>query len=109
MEKIHRGTSYRTNITYCNGNIIVGSNGMHYADYSVTDKNNGVYFLSAKTGTILKHIEKEGFGDEDVNGVAIHNGRVFFGNDNDEIFVTQLPESYYGACPHRATLNLPLL
>lgn len=80
------GTSYRTNISYCNSNIIVGSNGMHYADYSVTDKNNGVYFLNAKTGAILKHIEKEGFGDEDVNGVGIQNGRVFFGNDNDEIF-----------------------
>lgn len=76
--------SFRSTILFDKENIIIGSNGKHFRDYRYTDKKAGVYILSAKTGQIKKHLAEYEYGDMDVNGIVELNGRIYFGNDNEE-------------------------
>ena len=76
--------SFRTNIDFLAGNLIIGSNGGNYMDYFI-DKGNGVYILDPKTGKTQLNFANESFGDMDVNGVLVYKDRIYFGNDNDEI------------------------
>lgn len=76
--------SFRTNIDFLDGNLIIGSNGGNYMDYFI-DKGNGVYILDPKTGKTQLNFANESFGDMDVNGVLVYKDRIYFGNDNDEI------------------------
>jgi outer membrane protein assembly factor BamB len=76
--------SFRTNIAYLNGDIVIGSNGGNYMDYFL-DKGNGINVLDPITGKIKWSFANERFGDMDVNGVLVYDNRIYFGNDNDEI------------------------
>lgn len=76
--------SFRANVLFDKGNIIIGSNGKYFRDYRLADKKAGVYILSAKTGQIKNHLTEYEFGDMDVNGIVELNGRIYFGNDNEE-------------------------
>ena len=75
--------SYRTQPAMVGNRLFVGSNGAHFMDY-YHETGNGVYVLQAKTGQQIDVVGVDAWGDLDVNGVAAHNGRVYFGNDNDE-------------------------
>ena len=77
-------TSYRTNVSFTNDFLIIGSNGDNYRDYNVTDRRNGVHVINRKTGKPISNFCHESFGDLDVNGTLIYNNQLFFGNDNDE-------------------------
>ncbi len=77
------GTTFKTNFVLHEGLLIVGSNGEHYRDWRI-DKNSGVYFIDPTNGKILHRVADEGYGDMDVNGIVAENGRIFFGNDNEE-------------------------
>ena len=72
--------SFRTNIDFLDGNLIIGSNGGNYMDYFI-DKGNGVYILDPKTGKTQLNFANESFGDMDVNGVLVYKDRIYFGND----------------------------
>jgi outer membrane protein assembly factor BamB len=76
-------TSYRTRSAFFSGNICIGSNGFEFMDYAL-DSQNGVFVIDAANGSIRKKIASESFGDMDVNGVVSDNGKIFFGNDNEE-------------------------
>ena len=75
--------SYRTNMLFTGGQIIIGSNGSQYMDYYL-DESNGVHVLEAKTGKKVRSFANENWGDMDVNGIVKHNENLYFGNDNDE-------------------------
>ncbi len=77
------GATFKTNFLLEKGMLIVGSNGNHYRDWRL-DADNGVYIINPADGKIVQHFADEGFGDMDVNGVVAMNGKIFFGNDNDE-------------------------
>jgi len=82
------GASFRTNILFQKDQIIIGSNGSNFRDYGIMDLNSGVYILDRKTGKIKKRIAGQLLGDMDVNGVIEHNGKLYFGNDNEEFLCT---------------------
>ena len=87
--KVKIGVStYRTNMVFHQGKIFIGSNG---EDRNFkNDKLDGVYEIDAKTGKILHHYEIPFSGDNDVNGVAIGDGKLFFGTDNYYFFCYDL-------------------
>ncbi len=82
-------TTYRTNVQVFKNKIYIGSNGHAYRDYYI-DVDNGVQIINAKSGKRIKTIAGESWGDMDVNGVLIYNDHLYFGNDNDEFFCTDL-------------------
>ena len=69
--------SYRTNIAKKGDLIFIGSNGINYMDFNVLDKGNGVYALNSKNGKIIRNFQSNVIGDMDVNGVLIHNNKLF--------------------------------
>ncbi len=79
-------TTFRTNIVFdeASSNVIVGSNGNLRA-LSV-DKKDGVYLIDASSGSVKTMIHMSGMIDGDVNGVAVSNGYIWFGNDNSDFF-----------------------
>jgi len=90
-EKWHTYTglhSFRTSIQAEAGIVIVGSNGNSTG--SLRDDLDGVFLLDAATGKVLRKVMTDPVGDRDVNGVAVHAGRLFFGNDNDQFFAYNL-------------------
>jgi outer membrane protein assembly factor BamB len=80
--------SFRTSIQADAGIVIVGSNGNSTG--SLRDDLDGVFLLDAATGKVLRKFMTDPVGDRDVNGVAVHAGRLFFGNDNDQFFAYNL-------------------
>lgn len=78
-------TTYRTQAALMDGRIYIGSNGQRYKDL-IGDGGNGLYVLNARSGSIVANIAGEQWGDNDVNGVVALDGKVYFGNDNDEFF-----------------------
>jgi outer membrane protein assembly factor BamB len=90
--------TYRSNIVYYNGKIIIGSNGEQYNDYAL-DKNNGVKVLNANTGKEIYSIAGESWGDMDVNGILVYKNKLYFGNDNDEFLCTSFDGEIYWRVP----------
>lgn len=81
-------STYRTNMVFHEGKIFIGSNG---EDRNFkNDELDGVYEIDAKTGKILHHYQIPFLGDNDVNGVAIGDGKLFFGTDNYYFFCFDL-------------------
>ncbi|PLX03305.1 MAG: hypothetical protein C0594_10655, partial [Marinilabiliales bacterium] len=79
--KVKTGLStYRSNIIFDNNKIYIGSNGVD------RNKNNdsldGVFIIQAESGKILHHIQAPILGDNDVNGVLVNSGKLYFGSDN---------------------------
>lgn len=106
-------STYRTNMLLHEGRIFIGSNGEDRNFKS--DDLDGVYEIDAKTGKILHHYEVPFSGDNDVNGVAIGDGKLFFGTDNyyffcfdlktkEELWKYHLPYDVE-SCPQLADLN----
>ena len=90
--------TYRSNIVYYNGKIIIGSNGENYKDYAI-DNNNGVRVLDAKTGRKIYSFAGESWGDMDVNGILVYKNKLYFGNDNDEFLCTSFDGEIYWRVP----------
>jgi hypothetical protein len=82
--------SFKTNLVITNDNLIIGSNGSDFMDYYISDIKSGVYTIDRKTGSVINHFANESFGDMDVNGILLHNNRLYFGNDNEEFLCTSL-------------------
>jgi hypothetical protein len=80
--------SYRTNMQFTGKDIIMGSNGMNFRDYNIMDTRSGVYFIDRVTGKVNRKIAGELIGDMDVNGIIEHQGKLYFGNDNEEFLCT---------------------
>lgn len=106
-------STYRTNMVLHEGRIFIGSNGEDRNFKS--DNLDGVYEIDAKTGKILHHYEIPFSGDNDVNGVAVGDGKLFFGTDNyyffcfdlktkEELWKYHLPYDVE-SCPQLADLN----
>lgn len=81
-------TSYRTNIIYHKGMVVVGSNGQERN--ATDDDQDGVYIINAKTGKIVRHILPTQGDDQDVNGVAIAQKKLFFGSDHNRFYCYSL-------------------
>ena len=77
-------STFRTTMSYSNGMVIVGSNGESRS--SLLDPMDGVYVINGKTGKVVKHIKPNKKGDTDVNGVAIYNNNIFFGDDESWVY-----------------------
>jgi hypothetical protein len=73
-------TTYRTNMAFENGNIFIGSNGIDRNFH--TDSLDGVFEINAKTGKIVHHYVPPFLGDNDVTGIVVSKGKLFFGTDN---------------------------
>ncbi|MCU0445208.1 MAG: PQQ-binding-like beta-propeller repeat protein [Microscillaceae bacterium] len=82
-------TTYRTNLVFANNMLIVGSNGKSL-DLSPSDNKDGVYLINPQNGKIMKQIRPQALGDEDVNGIAINQNKLFFGNDNGVFYAYHL-------------------
>jgi len=82
--------SFKSNLIITNNNLIIGSNGSDFMDYYISDKASGVYTIDRKDGSIINHFANESIGDMDVNGLLLHNNRLYFGNDNEEFLCTSL-------------------
>jgi outer membrane protein assembly factor BamB len=77
--------SFRTNPLFTNNEILIGSNGKEFIDFTLGDKTSGVYKINRATGKITGHYgNDEVIGDMDVNGLLAYNNRYYYGNDNDE-------------------------
>lgn len=76
--------SFRSNVLLDSSHVFIGSNGMNFWDYQLSDKKSGVYILNRKTGTVEQHAGGETIGDMDVNGLLLYKGLLYFGNDNEE-------------------------
>lgn len=81
-------TTYRTNIIYHKGMVVVGSNGEDRK--SEQDDGDGVYLIDAKKGKIEQQIRPASKGDQDVNGVAIGQRKLFFGSDHNYFYCYSL-------------------
>lgn len=84
------GASFRTNVLFQKDQLIMGSNGSNFRDYGIMDPNSGVYVLDRKTGKTKRRFAGQLLGDMDVNGVIEHNGKLYFGNDNEEFLCTSI-------------------
>lgn len=80
--------SFRSNVTFTENDIIIGSNGKYFRDYYPVDKTSGVYKLNRRTGKVIAHFANESLGDMDVNGIIMYKGKLYFGNDNEEFLCT---------------------
>ncbi|MDO5970072.1 caspase family protein [Flavivirga aquimarina] len=77
-------TSFRTTILYANDKIYIGSNGNSTS--VANDKQDGVFILNSKNGKIKTQITRKEHADNDVNGIAVYNHLIYFGNDNNLFF-----------------------
>lgn len=75
---------FRGNILFDSGQIIFGSNGDRFMDFDMYDGSSGLYLIDPKNGKIKKHVHGNKFGDMDVNGVLLHQDKIYYGNDNEE-------------------------
>lgn len=73
-------TTYRTNIIEEDGFIFVGSNGKNAN--SDNDELDGVHQLEVKTGKLVQSFQSQFLGDNDVTGIALKEGKIYFGTDN---------------------------
>lgn len=73
-------TTYRTNIIENQGSVYVGSNGVDAN--SDLDNLDGVFKIDGKTGKVLNTYQSQLLGDNDVTGIGLWNGKLFFGTDN---------------------------
>jgi len=80
--------SFRTNVVLTHDRLIMGSNGTGYMDWNITDTLSGVHVIHRTTGKPLAHFANDPLGDMDVNGILLLDGRLYFGNDNDEFLCT---------------------
>lgn len=76
-------TTYRSTLQYANGFIFAPSNGKSLK--SLNDSYDGVHIINAKNGTLKNQLIIGNLGDRDVNGVAISNTKIIFGDDNHVI------------------------
>lgn len=81
-------TTFRTNVIYADGKIIVGSNGKKSSQPN--DPEDGVYVYDSQTGSLLGRIDVLGLGVEDVNGVGLVENLIYFGNDNGYFYCYDL-------------------
>lgn len=106
-------STYRTNMLFHQGSVFIGSNGLDRNQK--VDDLDGVYQLNAKTGAIEHHFKCPLLGDNDVNGIAIGDNKLFFGSDNHyffcfdlkskkELWKTNVPNDVE-SCPQLADLN----
>lgn len=106
-------TTYRTNMIEHEGLIYIGSNGENRE--SRTDPKDGVFAIDAKTGKVVHQYTIPFGGDNDVTGIAIGDGKLFFGTDNyyffcfdlkthQELWKYHLPYDVE-SCPALADLN----
>lgn len=79
---------FRGNVLLSGDMLIFGSNGSGFADAFMYDRLAGLYFLDRRTGKTVRHVGGDRIGDMDVNGVLEHEGRLFYGNDNEEFACT---------------------
>lgn len=77
-------STFRTNVAFNPGELIIGSNGQRLMDYNFIDRSSGVYIVDRKNGDIKKHFGEEVIGDMDVNGIVLYKDKIYFGNDNEE-------------------------
>jgi len=75
---------FRGNILLDSNQVIFGSNGYSFMDYTFFDNLSGLYLLNPKNGKILKHVVANNLGDMDINGVLLYQDKLYFGNDNEE-------------------------
>jgi len=76
--------SFRTNLYADEHNLVIGSNGNYFMDYTLMDQDAGLYIINSKNGSVRKSLTNQKWGDFDVNGVVVLNDRIYFGNDNEE-------------------------
>lgn len=87
--KAHTGiASFRTNVTLTDELLIMGSNGSYFMDWNLFDSLSGIHALQRANGKPAAHFANDAIGDMDVNGTLLLDGRLYFGNDNDEFFCT---------------------
>ena len=77
-------TTFRTTIQYADGMVYVPSNGQERNRPG--DDTDGLYRINAATGRIQQHINVEGSADEDCNGVALFQDKMFFGGDDGRFY-----------------------
>lgn len=77
-------TTFRTNMMLANGALLIGSNGNSRS--SIHDDKDGLYLLDPQTGNTKLRIQPDMVGDTDVNGMAVSDGHIFFGNDNGHVY-----------------------
>lgn len=77
-------TTYRTNIEIADGEIFIGSNGVDLN--AIQDSLDGAYQINAKTGEIKHHYNLDYLGQNDVTGVAVNDGKLYFGTDNHTFY-----------------------
>jgi outer membrane protein assembly factor BamB len=77
-------STYRSTITFQNEKIILGSNGSSSSKRK--DRLDGLYIVDPITGKIEEHIVENTSGDQDVNGVAATEERLYWGNDNSMFY-----------------------
>lgn len=105
-------TSYRHNILADKGQIYVGSNGK---DRNLDDDpDDALVVLNAKSGQVVRKLYPDPAGDSDVNGVALQDGKVYFGTDNNRFYCytttgqklwEYATENNVEGCPALADLN----
>lgn len=87
--KTHTGSaSFRTNVILTDDLLIMGSNGSYFMDWNLFDSLSGIHALQRANGKPAAHFANDAIGDMDVNGTLLLEGRLYFGNDNDEFFCT---------------------
>jgi outer membrane protein assembly factor BamB len=87
--KAHTGSaSFRTNVILKDSLLIMGSNGSNFQDWNLFDSLSGIHVLRRSNGKPMAHFANEALGDMDVNGTLLLDGRLYFGNDNDELSCT---------------------
>lgn len=73
-------TTYRTNILEQDGFVFVGSNGKG-ANLDL-DELDGVFKIDAETGKVKETYRSQILGDNDVTGIGLKDGKLYFGTDN---------------------------
>jgi hypothetical protein len=77
--------NFRENMLLTPHEIMIGSNGERYMDYTLSDRKGGVYAINRKNGKINRHFGNEVMGDMDVNGLLNYKNKLYYSNDNEEI------------------------
>jgi outer membrane protein assembly factor BamB len=81
-------TTFRTTMAQAGDKIVIGTHGSTLT--AQNERDDAVYVLDAKTGTVKTTIATPGTGDRDVGGVAVDGDRVYFTTDNAQLVAATL-------------------
>jgi outer membrane protein assembly factor BamB len=81
-------TDAHTTMALAGNTVVIGTHGGSFD--AIDEATDGVYLLDGVSGRVIRMIATPGRGRQDVNGIAVDAGRVFFSTGNGQVVAAEL-------------------